>query len=193
MTLSDLFDQKDLKPKQITCHSGGAEGADTEWEIACEKIGIKVNAYSYKTKYHTTKNKIEISDADYSDGIEEIKKANRIMKRGGINKYMNLLARNWSQVKYSDQIFAIGQIIEGPIIDGGTGWAIMMAIQNNKEVFVFDQIRDHWFIWSDVNNKFIEYSIPKISTYNFAGIGTRKLKPNGLKAINDVINLVNNI
>jgi hypothetical protein len=191
MTLSDLFENKDLKAEQITCHSGGAEGADTEWEISCIKVGIKVNAYSYKTKYHTTKNKVEISDVDYLEGIEEIKKANRIMKRGGIGKYMNLLARNWSQVKYSEQIFAIGQIVEGPVVDGGTGWAVMMGILNNKEVFVFDQIQDKWFIWSDMNNKFIEYSgIPKITTHNFAGIGTRKLKPNGLKAINDVIGLI---
>jgi hypothetical protein len=48
MTLSDLFENKDLKADQITCHSGGAEGADTEWEKACELIGVKVNAYSYK-------------------------------------------------------------------------------------------------------------------------------------------------
>ena len=56
---------------------------------------------------------------------------------------------------------------------------------------VFDQMCDRWFIWSDMNNRFIEYSgIPKITTHNFAGIGTRKLKSNVLKAINDVISLV---
>ncbi len=199
----DIFDKKPLDKTNIVCHSGGAVGSDTYWETIGEEFGVKTKAYSYKTNYHQSKNKVEISDEDYKEGIEEINKANKWLNRYGIHKYMNLLARNWAQVKYSEQIFAIGTIIKPgdknskgyynkgkyDIVDGGTGYAVMMGINNNREVFVFDQIRDRWFRWSYSTYSFIEMTeVPKITTQNFAGIGTREIKPNGISAIKDVYN-----
>ena len=104
----DIFDKKPIDLANIICHSGGAEGSDTAWEKIGEKFGVKTKAYSYKTKVHTSPNKVEISDEDYKEGISEVNKANKFLNRYGIHKYMNLLARNWAQVKYSKQIFAIG-------------------------------------------------------------------------------------
>ncbi len=191
MSINNIFNEVSLDIHKIICHSGGADGSDTEWSNACKELGIKTKAYSYKTKYHTSDDKVEISEEDYQEGIREVYRANKYLKRHGISKYINLLARNWAQVKYSTQIFAIGTIVESTVVNGGTGWAIMMAILNNREVFVFDQDKDKWFVWSDGQHRFIEYNgIPKISSYNFAGIGTRELKDNGLKAIQNVINLL---
>jgi len=116
---------------------------------------------------------------------------------------MNLLARNWAQVKYSEQIFAIGTIIKPKernnkgyynkgkyeIVDGGTGYAVMMGINNNREIFVFDQIKLKWFKWSHISMSYIELKeTPKIETINFAGIGTRQITNNGENAIKDVFN-----
>jgi hypothetical protein len=36
---------------------------------------------------------------------------------------MNLLSRNYAQVKNADAIFAVGHLKNG-IVDGGTGWAV---------------------------------------------------------------------
>lgn len=47
----DIFDKKPLRLDRLTCHSGGAEGADTYFETIGDKYGVKTNAYSYKTKY----------------------------------------------------------------------------------------------------------------------------------------------
>ena len=107
----EFFDRIDFN-KPITCHSGGANGSDTIFENKCIERGILVKAYSYKTESHTSENKCEISDSDYEEGIKEVNKANKWMNRYGIGKYMNLLARNWCQVKYSDEIYAIGDIID---------------------------------------------------------------------------------
>jgi len=185
----------------IICHSGGAEGSDTAWEKIGEKFGVKTKAYSYKTKVHTSSNKVEISDEDYKEGISEVNKANKFLNRYGIHKYMNLLARNWAQVKYSKQIFAIGTIIKPgeknskgyynkgkyDIVDGGTGYAVQMGINNEREVFVFEQVSDKWFRWSYSTLQFVEIKdTPVITNNDFAGIGTRELEPNGLKAIRDV-------
>jgi len=197
----DIFDKKPIDLTKVVCHSGGATGSDTDWEIDGIPYGVTTRAYSYKTPKHISPNKVEISDDDYKEGIIEVNKANKWLNRYGIHKYMNLLARNWAQVKYSDQIFAIGTIIKPgdksskgyynkgkyDMVDGGTGYAVMMGINNKREVFVFDQIRDKWFRWSYSTLQFVEMKeVPIIETQNFAGIGTREIQPNGKKAIKDV-------
>jgi hypothetical protein len=198
----DIFDKKPLDKDNIVCHSGGAVGSDTYWETIGEEFGVKTMAYSYKTNYHQSKNKVEISDEDYKEGIEEINKANKWLNRYGIHKYMNLLARNWAQVKYSDQVFAIGHIVrvgeKNPkgyynkgkydMVDGGTGYAVQCAINHGKEIHVYDQIRKKWFRWSYSSLRYIECQSPKISYQNFAGIGTREINPDGILAIREVFN-----
>jgi hypothetical protein len=196
----DIFDIK-LDLNNIICHSGGAEGADTCWADIGKEYGVKTKAYSYKTKYHNSPDKVEITDEDYQEGVIQVNKANKILSRYGIHKYMNLLARNWAQVKYSDEIFAIGYIIEPgkkgkrgyynrseyQVLDGGTGYCIQMSINNYRLVYVFDQNKDKWFRWSYTSLKFELCDIlPVISCENFAGVGTRQIKPNGIKAIEDL-------
>lgn len=199
----DIFEKKPLDLNNILCHSGGAVGSDTEWENIGKEFGVKTNAYSYKTPYHVSENKVEISEADYKEGIIEVNKANKWLNRYGIQKYMNLLARNWAQVKYSDQVLAIGTIVKPgskgskgyynkskyEVVDGGTSYAVQCAINNGKIVYVFDQIQNKWFRWSYSSLSFVfEKNTPKISYQNFAGIGTREIKPNGIQAIRDVFN-----
>ena len=195
----DIFD-KDMDLNNIVCHSGGALGADTDWETIGSEFGVKTRAYSHKTPLHQSPNKVEISEEDYKEGVLEVNKANKWLNRYGINKYMNLLARNWAQVKYSEQIIAIGTIVRKgeknskgyynkgkyDMVDGGTGYAVTMGINHQKEVYVFDQIRDKWFRWSYSSLRYIECKCPKITHQNFAGIGTREIKSNGIQAIRDV-------
>ena len=168
----------------IICNSGGAKGSDSIFEEHCMKHGIKVNAFSYKTKYHTSENKVEISDDDFNEGIEMIKKANEILKRSGIFKFINLLARNWCQVKYSDATFAIanGLDLKTGIVDGGTGWAVAMSIMANHPTFVYVQMSRQWYMYSFEMKKFVECDTPTL-TNNFAGIGTREINGAGLDAI----------
>lgn len=199
--IDDLFQKKPLDPSRVVCHSGGAVGSDTVFEEIGAEFGVSTRAYSYKTKLHSSPNKVEISNEDYAEGVLEIGRANRVLGRYGINKYMSLLARNWAQVKYSDEVFAIGTIVEPgkkgskgfynrskfQVVDGGTGYACMCAINNTRPLYVFDQNKDQWFRWSYTSLKFIEVRENlKINFQNFAGIGTREIKPNGIKAIEDL-------
>ena len=120
---------------------------------------------------------------------------------------MNLLARNWPQVKYSQQVFAIGVIVNPgergskgyvsnakyQVIDGGTGYAVQMAINNIKDVYVFDQSKKCWFKWSYITSTFIKCDPPKITSQDFAGIGTREINSDGIKAIEDLCSRTFNI
>lgn len=202
MELDDLFS----KPRAIdlsfaTCLSGGAAGADTVFENISSKYGCTVKAFSYKTPYHKSVNKVEISEADFKEGVLKIKKANKVLQRYNIEKYINLLARNWAQVKYSDQVFAISTLVHPnkkggrgfinqskyTVVDGGTGYACQMCIDAEKELFVFDQIEKTWFIWDPSVFKFKPLSDPLfITKYDFTGIGTRELNDDGYQAIEDL-------
>jgi len=205
----DIFGNVDeLKLETIVvCHSGGAEGSDSFFENEGLKYSITTKAYSYKTPNHKSNNKVEISEEDYQEGIKMIHKANRTLKRYNISKFMNLLARNWCQIKYSEQIFAIGVIINPnqkgsrgfynkssyEVVDGGTGYAVQMAIDQEKEVYVFDQILNKWFSWSYNSYRFLEVNkVVKITKNNFTGIGTRNINNNGINAIKELYKITFN-
>lgn len=191
---------KPYKPENITCNSGGAEGSDYYWGLFAQIYGMTINAFSYKTKKHKGPHKVEISEEDYEEGILKVKKANKSLKRKGIDKYMNLLSRNWAQVKYSEEIFAIGNIVrkgdisksgfkvtsDNETIDGGTGYAVQMAIDAEKTVYVFNLTDNIWYKWSYIIDKFVRINDPLILCKNFAGIGTREITDTGKQAIENV-------
>lgn len=58
---------------------------------------------------------------------------------------------------------------------------------------VFNQEKDKWFRWSYTSLSFRELKgTPVITTEKFAGIGTREIKPNGIKAIEEIYKLTFN-
>lgn len=177
--------------KIVRCHSGGAEGADTYFEEICAKYAIQTVAYSYKTAFHQSVNKHEISEEEFEEGCIQVFKANETLKKYRLKPYLKLYARSWFQVKNAEQIFAIStfiQIENQQFVKGGTGVTVQMAIDTEKEVFVFEQSKNAWFYWDYSNNKFVQIAeIPKINTTNFAGIGARKINANGIQAIEKLL------
>jgi hypothetical protein len=99
-----------------------------------------------------------------------------------------LISRNWFQVKGADCVYAVGKFVKGStkLVDGGTGWAVQMAIDNNKPVCLFDQPSDLWFRFVCDMGKFMPYPYIPTLTKNFAGIGTREITENGKRAIKNV-------
>ena len=178
---------------KYTNFSGGATGADTVFELDGEKYEISTVAYSFNGHNTTSKNRYILSQDELDEGFKHIEIANKTLKRDidHISKYVkNLLSRNWFQVKNAEAIFAIGRIKNKMGIrrevDGGTGWAVQIGIDNNKKVYVFDQNTNKWYEWckdQEPCDKFILLKYIPPLTENFAGIGTRELNENGKKAI----------
>jgi|LakMenEpi03Aug12_release.lakeMendotaPanAssembly.Ray.scaffolds.fasta_scaffold89380_6 hypothetical protein len=176
---------------EYTNHSGGAKGSDSEWD----RIGREFGITEHRHYWHSGSAKpplanIEITEAQLEEGWERVKYANKVLKRKP-HAYKSLLSRNWFQVKNSEAVFAIGFLDFDPRgvatgTDGGTGWAVQMAIDSGKSVFVFDQSKDHWYKWNRF--MFIPCETPTL-TKNFAGIGTRKIGENGKRAIREVYKL----
>lgn len=164
--------------------SGGAIGSDFMWELIGKEFGvINHHHYWYKKMNPHSKPEDEITEEDYQEGIDMVHKANKIIKRKNIEKYMHLLARNWSQCKYSEAIYAIGTLKNKKEINGGSFWCCMFAILSNKPVYVFEQEKEQWYFWN--NNKF-EVCVTPILSKNYAGIGTRQINESGINAIRNV-------
>lgn len=168
-----------------TQHSGGAVGSDSEWARIGKEFGLGAsNHYWYGKMNPSSKPADKITEAEYREGVEAVKLANQTLKRQP-QKYMNLLARNWKQVKKSEEVFAIGQLASKTEVKGGTGWAVQMAIDAGKPVHIYDQRQEAWFDWDAASKTFQKGTIP-ILTKDFAGIGTRQINDAGRIAIWDV-------
>jgi hypothetical protein len=95
-----------------------------------------------------------------------------------------ILQSIWHQVNNGQEIFVIGEILDDDTVKGGTGWGAEFAKLCNKPLFVFAQGRNQWFRWT--GRSWEKEDAPRISHIHFTGTGTRTLKENGLKAINDL-------
>jgi len=167
-------------------HSGGASGSDITWENEGLEYGVDTIAYSFQGHNQKSKNQKILTPEELEIGWENIKIADKSLHRGlNRTEYIkNLLSRNYYQVKNSDCIFAIGYIASDNKVKGGTGWAVQMAIDVGKPVYIFDQTENHWFIY--LAPKFVKYyDVPKL-TGNFAGIGTRQITEDGINAIKEI-------
>lgn len=173
-----------------TCHSGGAEGADSYFEFFSKKFQVRVVAYSYRTKFHTSENKYELTTDEFNEGVENVLKANEVLKRSKINSYLKFLARNWFQVKNADEVYAVTNLkmVNNRLqVKGGTAWAVQMAINSEKKVFVYDQQTAQWLYWDTYYLNFKPLTEqPKINASNFAGIGTRNINLFGIQAIEEL-------
>lgn len=210
----DIFDKKpatdipEITTADFVDHSGGAFGADMDgWDKIGKQLGF-VNFNHYYTGEKGPGNapggNVEISEnsVDYQEGRVESAKAAAVTYgyQYGAMKDARLI-RNWAQVKHSDAVFAIGTIVgvgkplfpnipgdtrlaKVVAVTGGTGYAVQMAINNNKPVYVFDQARGSWA--KNINGVWSRMTEAPILTKNYAGIGSRNLTPAGLKAIREV-------
>jgi hypothetical protein len=195
-----------VNPADFTNHSGGALGSDTEWDVIGKNFGMVNNKHYYtgvKGPGNAPLGNVDITDQAIA--VEGASKVAQAAKEMWGYKYDTMkdqrLIRNWAQVANSDAVFAVGTLgKEGdiwkgdeksseprrllkPAVQGGTGYAVEMAIQAGKPVYVFDQIRNQWY--KNINGQWSKSEVP-VLTKNFAGIGTREINEAGKQAIRNV-------
>lgn len=180
----------------MICYSGGALGADTIFEQECINKGITVVALSFQGHKTASQNQYILSQERLDEGFENVKIANKTLKRNiyKISPYVrNLLSRNWYQVIASDAIFAVANLNDNyTIVLGGTGWCAMMAIDNNKPVYLFDQNTELWYEYDYIIGCFKPMDIgdiPKL-TEKFTGVGSRELTEAGVLAIKKLFEML---
>lgn len=180
--------------KTYICHSGGCPGSDMEWENQLKEYQIKTIAYSFQGHTQYGENPVVLTPEQLEEGWQQVLLCEKPIKRPlykiKYNPYVrNLLCRNWFQVKNAEAIYAIGRLVigSGKLVDGGTGWAVQMAINNNKSVYLYEQNFNQWFTYHYPENRFVQiYSTPHL-TKHFAGIGTRGINESGKQAIQELL------
>ncbi len=93
----------------------------------------------------------------------------------------------WYQVNAGQEIYVIGTILDDGTVRGGTGWGAEFGKLCNKTLHVFDQQQNGWFTWTGEDwQKRSSTSAPLLHHAHFTGTGTRTIKPNGVRAIQDL-------
>ena len=176
-------------PIHYTLSSGGAQGSDLHWQNMGAKYGVRVKAFSFEGHGKRNNARIVLADWQLKQADEHLHKANKTLKRHFPTSKSfvdNLLRRNWYQVKDANGVFAVGKLCaSGKIVEGGTGWAVQMAIDARKPVYVFDFGVGSWKRYDYDKQKFLSCKVPRL-TLNFTGIGTRILPEEGKTAIERV-------
>ena len=168
-----------------TNHSGGAKGSDSVWDIVGRSFGLGQSLHYYGEGSKTPLGNTPLTPNQLAEADPALIKANKSLGRHypPKNAYVrSLLQRNYYQVRNSDAVYAIGNIA-GKLVEGGTGWAVQMAIDMAKPVYVFNQKDNLWYTFS--NGQFVQTGTPAL-TKNFAGIGTREITKAGEQAIREV-------
>lgn len=171
-------------PKDFFMRSGGAWGADSDWSDTAVKYGM-IDDPEHISHYYqgrkTPKGNVQITQKEFNEGVDQAMIADQTLHRldnmtaERQRTALPYFARNWLQVKNSDAVFAIGQLSYGTV-NGGTGWAVQMAIDHRKPVHVFNLSDEHWYVYDPQQRLFVQEETPKL-TKNFAGIGTRSIDP----------------
>jgi len=186
-------------------YAGDAEGADKYWAERGYEYGLGKQVDFTPDSYdEATEELKEEAEQAYKTAVARLgRKELSVDSTGG-----KLVRRDYFQVKYSDAVFAVSDIIlpgekgkavkgkryenttKKAIVDGGTGYAVQMAIDLGKPVYVFHQgtLADNttkvgWYEWNGA--EFEPMDTPAL-TQRYAGVGTRQLNDAGRKAIEDV-------
>ncbi|WP_028574069.1 hypothetical protein [Desulfonatronovibrio hydrogenovorans] len=176
-----------MKPENFILYSGGARGAEACFGSLAEKNGLDEVNYSF-----------EGHSIERSRGVRYLTNEELARKDVSITYVSNLMHRSYSrapifrkvlqticwQVSSGMEIFVVGEILEDMTVKGGTGWGAEYAKICNKPLFVFDQVRDGWFRWTE--GSWQEVKAPMITKQHFTGTGTRFLADNGQKALEDL-------
>src|SRR5687767_2924743 len=176
-----------MKPNDCILFSGAANGAEAAFGQAAEKHGIEEVNFTFEGhKDARTRGIRVLTHTELKQGDVSLAYVSRLMNRTFPDTplFRKVLQSIWHQVNNGQEIYVVGHILEDGTVKGGTGWAAEFAKLCNKPLFVFDQEDDDWRRWTGENWE--AASNPKVTHTNFAGTGTRILKPNGAKAIQEL-------
>ena len=160
------------------------DGGDSIWAEAAKELGIKTVGYSPNTLGRLNEEQLKEVEKAYQQAVNDLgRKFLPLNTTAG-----QLVRRDYLQAKAGDAIFAIGQIVypgqrnkQGyivkskiPSVDGGTGYAVQMAINMDKPVHVFDYTKNKWYVYDKNKKDFVEEQTPQL-TPKFTGIGSRDI------------------
>jgi hypothetical protein len=179
-----------METQDCILFSGGIKGAEAEFGANAERLGIEEVNFTFEGHAIIRKRGVRIlNHTELKNGDVSLEYISKLMNRTYPKTpvFRKVLQSIWYQINSGQEIFVIGEILEDRTVKGGTGWGAEFAKLCNKPLYVFDQKRDGWFFWNQIDwIECPEKDPPVISRIHFSGTGTRFLEKNGKKAITDL-------
>ncbi len=175
------------KRDNFILYSGGSAGAESFFGERAEEYGIEEVNFTFEGhKIQRSRGVRVLNREELLKGDVSLDYVSRIMQREypDTKLFRRILQSIWYQINSSSQIFVIGVLLEDLTVKGGTGWGAEFAKICNKELYLFDQDRNSWFVWSGVSWESVD--MVKITENHFCGTGTRILNENGKVAISEL-------
>lgn len=178
-----------MNAEQMTLYSGATKGAEEEFGRWAEAYGIQEVNFSFEGHPNArTRGLHELSQEERMKGDVSLTYVSRLLNRNYIHKgetFRRILQTQFHIINNSQEVFVVGEVQEDATVKGGTGWGAEFAKLCNKTIYLFDQAKDHWYLWKQ-NAWEPLAATPGIREAHFAGVGTRFLKDNGRKAIEEL-------
>jgi ribosomal protein L20A (L18A) len=179
-----------MKPADCILFSGGAPGAEAAFGASAERHGVEEVNFTFDGHNEARRRGIRVlNHEELQSGDVSLEYVSRLMNRryteaATIRKVLQTL---WYQVNAGQEIYVIGTILPDRTVRGGTGWGAEFAKLCNKPLFVFDQDHDAWSQWSGGDwTTLTAADAPVITHPHFTGTGTRSLRDNGRRAIDEL-------
>ena len=170
--------------------SGAAPGAEAEFGACAERHGIEEVNFTFDGHTEARRRGIRVlNHEELQAGDVSLEYVSRLMNRRYTDNptIRKILQTLWYQVNNGQEIYVLGTIQEDDTVRGGTGWGAEFAKLCNKPLWVFDQDRDGWFNWSgDAWVAAGATTAPVITHPHFTGTGTRTVKDNGRRAVEEL-------
>jgi hypothetical protein len=179
-----------MESRDCILFSGGAQGAEAEFGACAERHGIEEVNFTFEGHKIARHRGVRVlNHEELQNGDVSLAYVSRLMHRRFTDAptIRKILQTIWYQVNSGQEIYVIGAVLEDGTVRGGTGWGAEFAKLCNKPLHVFDQDKNSWFTWTGEDwDKRSSANGPLIAHAHFTGTGTRSLKANGKRAIEDL-------
>ena len=170
--------------------SGGAAGAEAAFGACAERHGIdEVNFTFDGHKIERQRGVRVLNHEELQNGDISLAYVSKLMHRRYTDAptIRKILQTIWYQVNSGQEIYVVGKILDDSTVKGGTGWGAEFAKLCNKPLFVFDQEKNKWHRWTGADWHALDGgNAPVITHPHFTGTGTRTLKDQSKKAIEEL-------
>ena len=179
-----------MNPRDCILFSGGAPGAEAEFGACAERHGIEEVNFTFEGhNIVRTRGVRVLNHEELQAGDVSLEYVSRLMHRRYTDSPLirKVLQTVWYQINNGQEIYVVGVIQDDDTVRGGTGWGAEFAKLCNKPLFVFDQEKDGWFTWTVSEWRArTAPDLPVITHTHFTGTGTRTLRDDGRRAIEDL-------
>jgi hypothetical protein len=176
-----------MNPQDCVLFSGAANGAESAFGEAAEKLGIdEVNFTFEGHKDARTRGLRVLTHKELQQGDVSLSYLSKLMHRRYKETplFKKVLQSIWHQINNGQEVYVVGKVLEDQTVKGGTGWGAEFAKIQTKPLYVFDQEKNGWFRWT--GETWEGAVTPTISHTHFTGTGTRFIEKNGRAAIEDL-------